>query len=435
MALTAGCRTDIAVTMKRTFVIGFALTSLALAGIAAPALAQQVQRIAAIVNDEVVSGFDVEQRIDMVIKSTRLRNTPETRRRLRQQVLRGLIDETLQLQAAQRNNISVSEEDLQRAYGVLERQNRLEAGRLADFLRANGLSQEALARQLRAEIAWSKLVRRRLQPSVSIGEDEVNEVLNRLQANADLPETRVSEILLPVDSPENEDVTLREAVRLVQQLRDGAPFGAVAREFSRGATANNGGEIGWVQPGQLAEELDRTVAALAVGAVSEPVRAAGGYYIIKLHERRSIAGDDPLETRLSLKQIRVPLPGGRTGPNAEAARDLTEQIMARAPGCDGLTTVAAEFEIKDAGDLGTVKLRELPEELRGAVADLPIGDFSKPIISSDAIMLLMVCEREVPVVEPPDRQKIEQELLRRRLAMLAQRYLRDLRRDAVVELR
>ncbi len=435
MAAAALCRTGIAVTMKKTFVIGFALTVSALVGATVPAGAQQVQRIAAIVNDEVVSGFDVEQRIDMVIKSTRLRDTPETRRRLRQQVLRGLIDETLQLQAAQRNNISVSEQDLQRAYSVLERQNKLQAGRLIDFLRANGLSQDALARQLRAEIAWSKLVRRRLQPSVSIGEDEVNEVLSRLQANADLPETRLSEILLPVDSPEKEEETLRNALRLVQQLREGAPFDAVARQFSRGATANNGGEIGWVQPGQLAEELDRTVAGLSVGGVSEPIRAAGGYYIVKLHERRSIAGDDPLETKLSLKQIRVPLPGGRTGPNAGAARDLTEQVMARAPGCDGLTNVATEFQIQQAGDLGTVKLRELPEEIRGAVAELPIGDFSKPIITNDAIMLLMVCKRDVPVVEPPDRQKIEQELMRRRLAMLAQRYLRDLRRDAVVELR
>ena len=318
---------------------------------------------------------------------------------------------------------------------MLERQNRLEAGRLPEFLRANGLSQEALARQLRAEIAWSKLVRRRLQPSVSIGEDEVNEVLDRLQANADLPETRLSEILLPVDSPEKEEETLRNALRLVQQLREGAPFDAVAREFSRGATANNGGEIGWVQPGQLAEELDRTVAALAIGAVSEPVRATGGYYIIRLHERRNIAGDDPLETKLSLKQIRIPLPGGRSGPNAGAARDLAQQVMARAPGCDGLAGTAAAFQIEEAGDLGTVKLRELPEEIRGAVAELPIGDFSKPIITSDAIMLLMVCERDVPKVEPPDRAKIEEELMRRRLAMLAQRYLRDLRRDAVVELR
>ena len=303
MAAARACRAEVAVTMKKYLVIGLILTSLTVAGAVPPATAQQVQRIAAIVNDEVVSGFDVEQRIDMVIRSTRLRNTPETRRRLRQQVLRGLIDETLQLQAAQRNNISVSEADLQRAYGVLERQNRLEAGRLPEFLRANGLSQEALARQLRAEIAWSKLVRRRLQPSVSIGEDEVNEVLDRLQANADLPETRLSEILLPVDSPEKEEETLRNALRLVQQLREGAPFDAVAREFSRGATANNGGEIGWVQPGQLAEELDRTVAALAIGAVSEPVRATGGYYIIRLHERRNIAGDDPLETKLSLKQM------------------------------------------------------------------------------------------------------------------------------------
>ena len=97
MAAARACRAEVAVTMKKYLVIGLILTSLTVAGAVPPATAQQVQRIAAIVNDEVVSGFDVEQRIDMVIRSTRLRNTPETRRRLRQQVLRGLIDETLQL--------------------------------------------------------------------------------------------------------------------------------------------------------------------------------------------------------------------------------------------------------------------------------------------------------------------------------------------------
>lgn len=211
---------------------------------ARPASAQQVQSIAAIVNDQVISGFDVEQRTKLVIVSSRLRDTPETRRRVRNQVLRNLIDEALQLQEAQRTGIRVSDQDVARAFATLEQQNRMPPGGLERFLASNGIARESLERQITTEISWARLIGRRINPTVTIGDDEIDETLARLQGNADAELSRVAEIFLPVDSPNEEAEVLAAASRLVQQLRGGANFGALARQFSRGATASSGGDIG-----------------------------------------------------------------------------------------------------------------------------------------------------------------------------------------------
>jgi peptidyl-prolyl cis-trans isomerase SurA len=154
-----------------------------LLALAAPAAAQQVQAIAAIVNDQVISAFDVEQRTRLVIASTRLRDTPENRRRIRGQVLRNLIDETLQLQEAQRAGISVQGADVKRAFATLEQQNNMPPGGLVRFLEQAGIAQETLERQITSEIAWGRLIGRRISPTITIGDEEIDETLARLQSS------------------------------------------------------------------------------------------------------------------------------------------------------------------------------------------------------------------------------------------------------------
>jgi len=146
-----------------------------------PARAQDVQRIAAIVNDEVISRYDVEQRVGLVISTSRLADTKDMRRRLRQRILRSLVDESLQLQAAKRHSIRIAKSDMARAYRYIEQQNKLPQGGLDKFLASERISRPALESQLRAEITWSKLVRRRLGRNVQIGDEEIDEVLARLE--------------------------------------------------------------------------------------------------------------------------------------------------------------------------------------------------------------------------------------------------------------
>ena len=416
-----------------------AIFALAIGGwvpsLAAPAQGQDVQRIAAIVNDEIISRYDVQQRVDLVISTSRLSNTPDARRRLRRQILRSLIDERLQLQAAKRHSIKVGKADLKRAFRFIENQNKLPVGGLDRYLTDQGVPREALEAQLRAEISWTKLVRRRLSRNVQIGEEEIDKVLARLQANAGRSEFRISEISLPVDTPEQEDEVRRASFDLIKQLRRGATFAAMARQFSSGPSATQGGAVGWVRPGQLASNLDQAIAKMKSGELSEPIRAAGGYYIIQLHERRPIASKSKNTVKLQLKQILFPMVAGSAEADIEANEALARMAGGSAKSCAEVEAVAKELPSAGANDLGTVTLADLPPNIAAAVKDLAIDRFSAPIRNSAGVMILMVCEREEFRSEGPNRQTIADNLARRRLSMLAQRFLRDLRRSAVVELR
>jgi peptidyl-prolyl cis-trans isomerase SurA len=391
----------------------------------APAAAQDVQRIAAIVNDDVISGYDLEQRIDLVVSTTRLQDNAETRRRLRREVLRNLIGEKLQIQEAARNNIRVSDDEVQRALATVARQNNVPENRFDEFLRANGVPRASLEQQIKAEIAWGKLVRRRFAGSAVVSGEEIDEALERIRRTAGVDEFRVSELFLPVDSPEQEVETQRTAERLAQQIRDGAPFPAVARQFSRGSTAAAGGQIGWVRPGQLAPEIEQAVAGLQPGQVSAPVRSAGGFYVLQLHERRK-GGLSEEEVVLELR--RVLLPQG-------VDPDEVRRVAVERQGCESVEQAAQELGGREGPALDGVKLGQLPPPLRAVLAELQVGRFSEPVRGEEGAELLMVCGRDDSKAGGPSREQVAEGLTRQRMGMLAQRYMRDLWRTAHVELR
>ena len=141
--------------MRRLFAV---LISLASLGSPSSVEAQGVQRIAAIVNDDVISVYDLVSRIEMVIASSNLGDTPAIRRRLSPQVLRNLVDERLKLQEAKRRNISVGKRDIDRAIGIIERQNKIPRGQFDAFLKKNGVRRTTIINQIRASIAWAKLI-------------------------------------------------------------------------------------------------------------------------------------------------------------------------------------------------------------------------------------------------------------------------------------
>ena len=395
----------------------------------AAAMAQEVQRIAAIVNDEIVSGFDLDRRIDLMLLSTGQQSTADNRRRVRREALRALVDEKLQTQEARRLSLKISEDELRQGLLVIERQNRLPEGQLAPFLRQSGIDIDALKQQITADLAWSKVVRRRLTPNVSISDEEVDEAFLRFKASIGEPEVRLSELFLPVDSAEQEDEIYRNAQRLVEDIRGGAPFAALARQFSRAPTAATGGDIGWMRPSQLAEELEPALQALQPGETSEPVRAGGGYYILQLRQRRNPGGVDPMDTRVWLLQATVPL-------GEEPAQSVAERSRrALEVGCEGFLAAAGNIRDASASDAGRMRVGDLPPRLREAATTLPIGRLGPPVDMPGALLLFMVCEREAQAATVPEREQVMDGLVRRRVAMLAQRYLRDLRRSAVVELR
>jgi peptidyl-prolyl cis-trans isomerase SurA len=415
-------------------ILTFLLVSI-LAAAGNPAAAQRVQRIAAIVNDEVVSVYDLESRMHLIIASSGLQPTEQLRERLTRQVLRGLVDERLRLQEAKRRNVPVTSSNLERAVTLIEEQNRLSKGGLDEFMKKNGIPRDTMMDQLRAQIAWSKLVNRQLRPRITIGDDEIDETLARIKERQGELEYRISEILLTVDRPEQDAEIRRTAGRLVDELRKGARFAAVAQQFSQAASASTGGDLGWIQAGALGEELAKRVPAMKEGEIVGPFATPGGIQVIRLDGKRRAHEASEDDVSVTLNQIMLPLPRDASPETLEAQTDFARTISTTVSGCADMARAAKEANIPGSPELGKLRLRDLSPTIRSAIQGLAVDKPSEPVKTPAGIAVLMVCDREEPENTLPKREEIETRLLETRLGMMARRYMRDLRNAAVVDLR
>ncbi len=397
--------------------------------------AQEIERIAAVVNDDAISVFDLVQRIKLVIFSSGLPNTPEVMQKIGPQVLRALIDEKLRLQEAKRQKVTVSDAELKAALAQIERGNRIPPGTLESYLRARGIDPETVIEQVRAQIAWSRLVALRRKSEIKVSEDEVDAEIKRIEASRGSVEYRVSEIFLSVESEDQEARVLADAVQLVGQLRAGADFAALARQFSAGATAGEGGDLGWVSKEQLAERVAETVAKLKPGEISDPIRGNGGYEILRLTDRRRRMDGNPDDTKVALRQVLFTLPEVAADGVVREVIDRAEAIRATIRGCQDMSRVAAKVDPSVSGDVGTVRLGDLPAPMRKVVRALPVGQVSEPLRTKRGVHLLMVCDRQEAGGGMPSRATVRRQLEDRRFDLVSRRYLRDIRRDAFVDVR
>jgi len=400
-----------------------------------PAAAQRVQRIAAIVNDDVVSVYDLETRMQLVIASSGLRPNPELRQRLARQVLRGLIDERLRMQEAKRRNISVTKSNMDRAIRMLEDQNNVPKGGLEQFLARNDIPRETMMNQIRAQIAWSKLLNRQLRPRITIGDDEVDETLARIKERQGETEYHISEILLTIDRPEQEAEIRRTAQRLVEGLRGGGNFSGMARQFSQAASASVGGDLGWIPEAALGDELRKAIDELREGEVAGPIPTPGGLQVIRLNGKRRAHAASPGDVEISLRQLMLPLSREPSQAEVEHQTALARTLSESLDGCQDIARAAEELNVPGSPDLGKLRLRDLSTPIRAAVSDLPVGKASAPVRTVTGVAVMMVCDRTEPKTALPKRKEIEDRLLETRLGMMERRYMRDLRNAAVVDLR
>jgi peptidyl-prolyl cis-trans isomerase SurA len=390
---------------------------------------QELLRAAAVVNDEVISMLDLDMRIRLAILATGQRESPELRQRIAAQVMRGLIDERLQAQEATRLDIEITDEQVDGAIDQLAERNNMNRDDFLAALEGQGVLKEALLDQIRGQLVWRSLIARRLRPSVQVSEEEVQEIVNRITANRGSIQWRVAEIFLAVDSVLQEDEVRANAERLMDQLRAGAKFTDLARQFSQSATAAAGGDIGWVQEGQLAPEIDAALAAMQDKTTAGPVRTLSGFHILLLREQRTAAISD---VSLHLKQVLFPLAADATDAQRQEMGSQAAAVRERIAGCDGMEQAAADSGAPGADDLGTVKLADLPPDIQGIVRSLPIGTASEPTPVSAGITVLVVCERTDAGI---DLATIREQLTNEQLDLQARRYMRDLRRVANVDIR
>jgi peptidyl-prolyl cis-trans isomerase SurA len=341
------------------------------------------------------------------------------------------------LQEATRLKIALSPGELENAIASLERQNRMAKGQLLGQLEKSGIDPEAARSQIRADVTWIKFSSRVMLPVVRIGEEEITDRLETIKSRQGRPEFLVSEIALSVDNARQEDEARRLADRLLEQLRSGTPFPALAGQFSQSPTAAAGGSMGWVAEGALDEELDAVLARMQPGTISSPIRTATGYTILALADRRVAGLQATAEAAIELAQVLFPVPP-KDGPPRAVLTQKAVEISRGARTCADIEKLGKQINPEKSGRIGKVRPADLPTPVRKAVVDLPVGNVSGPVDVPDGILVLMVCSREAapaPKMEAPSRESVRRIMEDERVEMMARRYLRDLRRAAFIEVR
>jgi peptidyl-prolyl cis-trans isomerase SurA len=416
--------------MRRILVLSVLLL-LAAAGASA-----QETRIAAIVNDDVVSLDDLSNRVRLVMRSSSIEDTTENRQRMSGQILRQLIDEKLQLQEMKRLNVTISKDEVDEAFHRIEQNNNMPKGALDQFLSDAAIPRTSLTDQITASLGWSRLVRGRLLQDVAVSEEEVNEVVNQLKENADVPQDHVLEIFIAIDNPSQGEEAKRTADRLIEQISTGgAKFSAVAQQFSQSPSQAQGGDIGWVTPNQLLLEIGKALEKMKVGQMSYPIPTTSGYYILYLVDSRKLGQPDPNEAVLSLVQVTLPVPQNATSEDQQRLLIEAQQISSTAKSCGELAKVGRERAPQSSREVPSIHAGDLPVAMRQVVLNLGIAEASKPMPAPGGVAIVMVCERKDPPGGLPSRDDITERLGQVRLDALARRYLRDLRRSAYVDIR
>jgi len=386
-------------------------------------------RIAAVVNDDIISIWDVENRMRLAAMSSGVKLTNETRKRLAPQILRNLIDDRLRVQEASRLNIRVSDREVQQSITEMEQRNKLPPGGARKILTQAGIDFTSLEQQQRAGIAWAKIIQRRLRRQIDVGEDEVDEELRRLEANRNQPQSRLAEIFLSVDSPDEERSVRSNAERLISQIKSGAKFSEIARSFSESATAAVGGDLGWVYPGQLDPEIDAAVAKLSPGEISAPIRDFSGYVILFLRDRRNPQAATPMDDVIDFVQIGISSSGGIV---TEETIATVRNSISNCPDAMKINDVVPGATSQRLNGLRTGDLAPAPREI---LMKLEPGQTSEPIRQAERIIMATLCSRIKAKTRFPTRQEIQDRIGQNRLDLLSRRYLRDLRRAAFVDIR
>lgn len=417
-----------------------AMLLLPLAGHAAPPTPAPLpgSRIVAVVNGDVISNGDVDNRTRLFALSTGIPLSPEVLDRLKPQITRQLVDERLRMQEAQRRKIVISDQQIANAIRDVAERNHMTFEALRAKLSADGVSQRTLVDQIRTQLGWTQVIRDQLAERGAITDADVEAQQRILEQQVGKPEFRVGEIFIPIDDPANTADVQRFAETVISELRAGAPFPVVAAQFSQSQTALEGGELGWVQLNQLDPAVARLVTEMPPGAVSNPIKVPGGYSIVTLQGKREFGRD--VGTVLSLRQVILPFTSllNPQAPTEQQKQTLekAKSISASVRSCDQMEQVAKAESPSRPSDPGQVRLESInPPAFRQVLATMPLDHASQPLVSSDGIAVVIVCSREQKNMAALSKQDIQRELLGERIELLARQLQRDLRRQAVIDMR
>ena len=396
---------------------------------------QEVGKIAAVVNDHIISVNDLEARIKLALISSGLEDTAEARKSLQDQLLQSMINEILQKSTAEKFDIKASEPDVLRAFADLENRNNMQPGQMKEILKFHTIPLESMFNQIRAQLSWRDYIQEKYSHLIQISPQDVDQAMKQSAVKKDKPQFLLAEIFLSVDNSNDDDKVRQKANEFVAEIRKGTSFMALAQQFSQNASAARGGDIGWLTNDQLDPNLSSSIQSLDLNQVTDPIKTPTGYYIVLLRDRRAPGESIGKDTLMTFTQVLFPVSQPYTDEKLEPIFAKANGIVNNATGCGLLKKLASGDSSIQIKEIQKAHLQDMAPQLKDLLLKLPLGKANEPILSDLGFIVFMMCEKEDINPDNPTSRDVQASLFEKKLEQMAQRELRDVRRTAEIDIR
>ena len=393
-----------------------------------------IQEIVALVNDDVISLYDLKQRALLLALSTgQTQIAPEQIQVLQRQAMNTLIDDRLKVQESQEFEVVMSDADLESSFENYANQFGLTPQELEEQLSLADIQKQTLISQINSSLSWQGIVQGLLQPQVNITDDEVYNAIETLEKNKGKDQYRVSEIFILVTDNARRQESLATANTIYDQLQEGAPFAALAQQFSQSSTAAVGGDMGLILEANLPIEVREQIVTMEKDEISKPIDTEDGIYILKVTGKSKILTITEDDTIVNIKFFLF------DNIEDEMAKNDLYQKFSSHFGSENICEPSEDFgnEIGAAlsAELNIKKIGDLPKEIKSSILPLEIGHGTNFIDDPDGLVSYVLCEERIPEVSVPDFDTMLANMTNSRLQLFSTRHLRDLRRDAIIDFR
>lgn len=404
----------------------------------APIAARQSQfqladGIVATVNDRIITGYDLRQRMMVIIAMTQVQPTDENIQAIQQQALTDLIEERLQAAEITRYpTLVITDEDVDGEIAGMAREVGATPQNYLALLQQSGIAIAPFREQLRTSIGWRELVGGRFGSRARVSRSQVEAAQRQIAEAAAKPQYLIGEIFIDAARAGGQQAAVNGAQQLIQQILQGAPFQAVARQFSSApsAAAQVPGDAGWIVQGTVQPALQQAFDALEPGQLSNPIPVEGGVYIVYMRDKRSGADTNLVQLRQAMVEL------SETASDTDVAA-ATERLNALRPQltCDNILTRTRSEAGLLGSDLGEADVQNLAPQFQQVARSAEVGSVSTPVRTPLGLHVLAVCGRRSGGPDAPTFQQVENRLRNQALVMMERRYMRDLRADSLIEIK
>ena len=408
-------------------------------------------RIAAVVNNSLITKADLMNRLRFAAISSGLEPTLANLEQIKPQMLRVMIDEQLQLDLGRKFGIEIGSENTKAAIKDIESSNGMPEGTIARMMNENNIPLKVFEDQIKAQLIWVIFIREKyplktledqvrkkftqeVLPSLQIADWEIDQELKNQAAKGTKTQFHLAEIFVPVDNSDQDASIKNNINHLIEELQKGAHFSALAQQFSQSATAAQGGDMGWLSEDQLDPVVAEALAHMEPGQLSVPLRTSQGYVIIAFIERKLPGADGQIF--VTMQQALFPFPKDVTEEKAREIMTIAEAVSQKAKSCPDLEKLAKNTHPPASLHLTeNESLSSFPAPLQKIIHSLEINQTSQPLLTQEGALLVTICNKKHQKTDTFTREDAQNLIISRKHSLLGARELRDLRRHAFIDIR